>query len=140
MQVLAHQYKVDLVPGPWTVAEAVLLYNQAVYLASDGSVIGSYRKINLWETEKGAITPGPAVSVFPSRFGKVGLIICWDLAFPAMFAPMVAQGVELIVSPTYWSFPPPRATSVEDVREDEFLLIDSLCTARAFENNVLLAY
>ena len=139
MQIMAIKYNVDLVPGSWTVAENGLLYNQVVYINADGSVAGSYRKINLWETEKTAITPGAVTSVFPTRFGMVGLIVCWDIAFPALFSAMNTQGVELVISPTYWSFTR-NADEVKDVVDDEILLIDSLCTTRAFENNILFAY
>jgi predicted amidohydrolase len=138
-QALALKHTIDIVPGTWTVAEHGLLYNQAHYINADGSLAGTYRKINLWETEKPHITPGTLASVFPTRSGRVGLIICWDIAFPAMFAEMVAQGVELVISPTYWSFTKP-GNEVEEVVDDEILLIDSLCTTRAFENNILFAY
>jgi len=134
MQALAVKQAIDLVPGSWTVSDQGLLYNQAHYIDASGALLGAYRKVNLWETERAVITPGAAPSVFPTRFGNVGLIICWDISFPAMFAAMNAQGVELVISPTYWSFPRNAAQS------DDVLLIDSLCTTRAFENNVLFAY
>ncbi len=138
-QALAAKHAIDIVPGTWTMGEHGLLYNQAHYINADGSLAGTYRKIHLWETEKLRITPGTFASVFPTRFGMVGLIICWDISFPAMFAVMVAQGVELVIAPTYWSFTKP-AEVVDDVIDDEILLIDSLCTTRAFENNILFAY
>jgi len=138
-QGLAKKYGVDLVPGSWAVLDGPSLFNTAYYINADGTVAGSYRKIHLWETEKAAITPGNAVSVFPTQFGRVGLIICWDLSFPPLFTAMNAQGVELVISPTYWSFTVP-SKEVKSVKEDEILLIDSLCTARAFENNIVLVY
>ena len=57
-QGLAVKHGVDLVPGSWTVPDGSALYNTTYYINKDGSVAGSYRKINLWETEKTAITPG----------------------------------------------------------------------------------
>ncbi|MEO8068332.1 MAG: carbon-nitrogen hydrolase family protein [Flavobacteriales bacterium] len=138
-QQMAAKYAMDIVPGSWTVTDNGLLFNQAHYINSDGTLAGTYRKVNLWETEKVRITAGSSASVFPTRFGMTGLIICWDISFPAMFASMVAQGVQLVISPTYWSFTKPAET-VEDVIDDEVLLIDSLCTTRAFENNILFAY
>lgn len=138
-QGLAVKHGVDIVPGTWTVQEGHMLYNTAHYINKDGSIAGTYRKINLWETEKAAITPGVAVSVFPTAYGMVGLIICWDIAFPLLFAEMKALGVQLVISPTYWSFTRP-VNKVDTVVDDEVLLIDSLCTTRAFENTILLAY
>lgn len=138
MQALAAKYAVDLVPGTWTVAENGVLYNQAHYIAADGTLLGVYRKINLWETEKLVLAPGAVPVVFNTRFGRVGLTICWDISFPLLFAAMNAQGVQMVISPTYWSFP----DGVEKKKEveDEITLIDSLCVTRAFENNIIFAY
>lgn len=139
MQALAVRHAVDLVPGTWTVADGGLLFNQAHYLNADGTLAGIYRKVNLWETERAQLTPGAAASVFPTRFGRVGMIVCWDLSFPAMFAAMAAQGAQLVVAPSFWSFPP-KALNSDALLDDEILLIDALCTSRAFENNILFAY
>lgn len=139
MQALAVKHAVDLVPGTWTVAENGLLYNQAHYIAADGTLLGSYRKVNLWETEKAMLSPGAGASVFPTRFGPVGLTVCWDIAFPELFAAMNALGAQFVISPTYWSFPRTSLRS-EDKLNDEILLIDSLCVTRAFENNILFVY
>jgi predicted amidohydrolase len=138
-QALALKYAVDLVPGTWTVQLGHARYNTAYYINKDGSVAGSYHKINLWDTEKLTMTPGARVSVFPTAHGLVGLIVCWDISFPLLFADMAALGVGLVVSPTFWSFTR-RAEEEEEVVDEEILLIDSLCTTRAFENNIVFAY
>lgn len=138
-RALAVKHEVDLVPGTWVVPEGAALYNTAHYINKDGSIAGTYRKINLWETERAALTPGSSVSVFPTAHGLVGMIICWDISFPALFTEMTAQGAELVICPTYWSFTRP-APEVEDVVDDEILLIDSLCTTRAFESDIVFAY
>lgn len=138
-QALASTYAMDLVPGTWAVSDGTGVYNTAYYINADGTVAGSYRKINLWETEKASIMPGNAVSVFPTALGRVGLTICWDLSFPPLFTAMNEQLAELVISPSYWSFTTPPE-GVRDVMADEVLLIDSLCTARAFENNIVLIY
>ncbi len=138
-QQLALKYAVDLVPGSWTVQEGAAFFNTAYYINSDGSVAGMYRKINLWESERALVSPGAAASVFPTSHGVVGLAVCWDLAFPALFQQLKAQGAELVVVPAYWSFPVP-APQVDAVEDAGIALIDSLCTARAFENKVVIAY
>ncbi len=138
-QGLAVKYQVDLVPGTWITTDTVGAYNTAYYINKDGSIAGHYHKVNLWETERLHITPGNRVSVFPTAHGMVGLIICWDISFPLLFAEMAELGAEMVISPTYWSFTKP-ADEVGEVVNDEILLIDSLCTARAFENNIIFAY
>ncbi|MEO8122508.1 MAG: carbon-nitrogen hydrolase family protein [Burkholderiales bacterium] len=136
-QGLAVKYGVDLVPGTWSVSDGVAAYNTAYYINKDGSVGGVYRKINLWDSERALVTPGTAVSVFRTRHGVVGLAICWDLSFPALFQEAKALGAELVVVPAYWAFGAQGAPT-EQMKGTE--LIDALCTARAFENDLLIAY
>jgi predicted amidohydrolase len=138
-QSLAIKYGVDIVPGSWTVQEGVSLFNTTHYINKDGSLAGIYRKVNLWETERAMITPGAVASVFPTAYGLVGLTVCWDIAFPLLFSEMSRQGAELVISPTYWSLTR-EAEYRKSVAKDEILLIDSLCTARAFENDMVFAY
>ncbi|MCC5822476.1 MAG: carbon-nitrogen hydrolase family protein [Phycisphaerales bacterium] len=138
-QSLALKYGIDIVPGSWTVQEGASLFNASYYINRDGSVAGMYRKINLWETERAIITPGALASVFPTAYGLMGLTMCWDIAFPLLFAEMSRQGAELVISPTLWSLSR-EAELRKSVAKDEILLIDSLCTARAFENDMVFVY
>jgi predicted amidohydrolase len=77
--------------------------------------------------------------VFPTAHGLVGLTICWDIAFPAMFTEMSRLGAELVVSPTYWSRSR-RAEMSRAAARDEIDLIDALCVARSFESDIVFAY
>ncbi len=138
-QSLAIKYGVDLVPGTWTTTSGAVKFNTAYYINFDGTVAGYYNKINLWQTEKAIMAPGTHVSVFPTRFGNVGLTICWDLSFPMLYSDMAKKGAQLIISPSYWSFTL-KAKKLEKAANDEIELIDSLCLIRAFENNVAIAY
>jgi predicted amidohydrolase len=138
-QQLAVRHQVDLMPGSWTVGDGAALYNTAHYISKDGSLAGVYHKINLWETEKAQIMPGAGVSVFPTAHGRVGMVICWDLSFPALFAQIKSQGAALVIVPAYWSFSRPAA-SAHQVVDDEIALIDALCTARAVDHQIALAY
>ncbi|MFI4882608.1 MAG: carbon-nitrogen hydrolase family protein [Phycisphaerales bacterium JB064] len=136
---MAQRHGVDIVPGSWSVPDAGGLYNTAYYINADGSLAGYYSKANLWATEFGVITPGPGPVVVPTAHGLVGLTVCWDIAYPGMFQAMAAMGAELVVSPTYWSLPRGKETGRAEKRE-ELDLIDSLCVARAFEADLVLAY
>lgn len=136
---LAVKHRVDPVPGSWVVRNGAAFYNGAIYINSDGTVAGSYSKISLWPTEQASLQPGTAISVFPTAHGVVALAICWDLAFPALFAQMKAQSAQLVLAPSYWSFTRP-APDVAPVVGGEIDLIDSLCLTRAFENNLAIAY
>jgi predicted amidohydrolase len=79
-----------------------LVYNVAVLLAPDGSLAGKYRKTCLprGEIEKG-VTPGSAYPVFQTRFGKVGLMVCYDGFFPEVARRLTMNGAEVIAWPVW---------------------------------------
>jgi predicted amidohydrolase len=43
--------------------------------------------------------------VFDTPIGKVGLLICWDLAFPEAFRELIANGAEVVIIPTFCMCP-----------------------------------
>ena len=136
-QALAKENEVDLVPGSWTEADGDSWYNTAYYIDKFGAVKGKYRKINPWLSEREKIQPGKEVAVFETRFGKVGLAICYDLVVPEIFREMALKDVELVVCPSWWENE--NAKPVE-WKSDEATIVDSLCIARAFENNLIIVY
>ena len=56
-------------------------YNIAA-VVSRGELLGIYRKIHVYDIEKKWSSQGSAYPVFDTPFGKLGLMICWDAAFP----------------------------------------------------------
>lgn len=81
------------------------LLNVAYFIDSKGDILGKYVKKNLWGSiERLHLTssshdPHP---VFDTPFGKVGMLVCWDLAFPEAFREMISQGAKLFIIPTFW--------------------------------------
>jgi len=92
-QRLASTYNIDIVPGSIIEGDTTGLYNTTYYIDRNGEIRGRYRKVNLWLPERSYVNPGRDIAVFDTRFGRVGLIICWDLMFPEMFRAMVKEGV-----------------------------------------------
>ena len=93
-----------------------LVYNVAVLLGPDGEMAGKYRKTCLprSEVEKG-VTPGTEYPVFDTRFGKVGLMVCYDGFFPEVARRLTMNGAEVIAWPV-WGCNPllARARAVEN--------------------------
>lgn len=113
------------VPGPTTECmqqlakevEAVLIlplfekdsqgvgFNTAAVLDADGRFVGKYRKIHvpqipLWE-EKAYFQPGDlGFPIFDTRFGRVGVQICWDNFFPEGSRILALKGAQVIFAPT----------------------------------------
>lgn len=79
-----------------------LVYNTAVLLGPDGKLLGQYRKVCLphGEVEKG-VAPGADYPVFATKFGKVGLMVCYDGFYPEVARALVANGAEVIAWPVW---------------------------------------
>jgi predicted amidohydrolase len=101
--------------------DGALIYNTAVLLGPDGRLVGKYRKTTLSTVEiEDGLTPGHDYPVFETRFGKLGLMVCYDAFFPDAARHLSENGAEVIAWPVY-SYTPPL-----------------LASARAFENQVYL--
>jgi predicted amidohydrolase len=79
-----------------------LVYNTAVLLSPAGQLLGKYRKVCLphGEVEKG-VAPGTDYPVFQTKFGKVGLMICYDGFYPEVARALTANGAEVIAWPVW---------------------------------------
>ena len=79
-----------------------LIYNTAVLIAPDGSVAGKYRKIALPRNEiVSGVAPGSDYPVFDTRFGRVGMMICYDGFFPEVARELSNRGAEVIAWPVW---------------------------------------
>jgi predicted amidohydrolase len=97
-----------------------LIYNVAVLIGPDGKVVGKYRKVCLPRSEvEVGIAPGSDYPVFDTRFGKVGLMVCYDGFFPEVARRLAGNGAEVIAWPVWGCNP-------------------LLAQARACENHVYL--
>ncbi len=138
-QELAAKYAIDIVPGSIIEGNETGLYNTAYYIDHSGAILGRYRKVNLWLPERSYIDPGQHAVVCSTRFGKIGLAICWDLAFPELFRAMVEEGAEIVLCPSYWCYED-AGIGMQYDPNSEITFVDALCTARAFEQEIILVY
>ena len=96
------------------------IYNVAVLIAPDGKVAGKYRKVALPRAEiEGGVAPGHEYPVFDTRFGKLGMMVCYDGFFPEVARQLTFNGAEVIAFPVWGCNP-------------------LLAAARACENHVYL--
>jgi len=80
-------------------------HNTAVVYGADGRLAGTYRKMHIPDDplyyEKFYFTPGDlGFRSFPTRFGRVGVCICWDQWFPEAARLVALTGAEMIFYPT----------------------------------------
>src|SRR6185437_8040419 len=77
-----------------------LVYNTAALIGPDGRLVGKYRKVTLPRGEvEGGIQPGNEYPVFETRFGKVGMMVCYDGFFPEVARQLTFNGAEIIAWP-----------------------------------------
>ena len=82
-----------------------VLYNSVAVIDADGEILGVYRKNHIpddhYYQEKFYFTPGnTGFPVWDTRFGKVGVGICWDQWFPETARCLVLNGAEMLLYPT----------------------------------------
>ena len=100
--------------------EGTTLYNTSVLIGRDGALVGKYRKVCLPREEiDGGLTPGKTYPVFDTDFGRVGMMICWDLHYPEVARELAARGAEVILMPIWGGN-------------------ETLARARAIENQIYL--
>jgi len=138
-QNLAKKYGIDIIPGSFAEQEKSRYYNTTYYIDCKGKIKSRYRKINLWHTEKDYLDPGHEVKVFNTRFGKVGIMICWDMIFPEMFRKMIKKGANIIFCPSYWGYEDAGIGLLYNKNSD-IELINSVCVGRAFENEIIFVF
>lgn len=79
-----------------------VIYNVAVLIGPDGRVIGKYRKVCLPHAEiEAGVMPGSEYPVFDTKFGKVGLMVCYDGFFPEVARELTKRGAEVIAWPVW---------------------------------------
>lgn len=81
------------------------VYNSVAVIDADGTILGIYRKSHIpddhYYQEKFYFTPGnTGFKVWNTKFGKIGIGICWDQWFPEAARCMALMGAELLLYPT----------------------------------------
>jgi len=96
---LARKHNLYIVPG-LVERDGPLIYNVAVLIGPDGKIAGKYRKVCLPRSEiESGVTPGHDYPVFDTRFGKVGMMVCYDGFFPEVARELSNRGAEVIAWP-----------------------------------------
>ena len=101
MSKKAREYGMYIVSGLYSWSGDTLK-NVAVLYDRNGKMQGVYEKVQLpdSETELGAV-PGTDFPVFETDFGKIGILICWDIAFPEISRILAINGAEILFCPIW---------------------------------------
>ena len=124
---LANEHDLYIVAGI-VEREGAVVYNTSVLVGPDGQLVGKYRKVCLPREEiEGGVTPGATYPVFDTRFGKVGMMICWDVHFPEVARELANNGAEIIAMPIWGGNP--RLAAARAI-ENQIYLVSSTYNAR----------
>jgi len=130
-RALAAEHRLVIVGGFCERGAGGRLFNSAAVVDGSGTR-AVYRKAHLWDKEKLVFTPGdeppPVVDL---GFGRVGVMICYDLEFPEWVRLPALAGADLVAAPVNW----PAAAHPEGERPAEVIKAQ----AAAATNGVFVA-
>ena len=94
-----------VIPVSFYEKDVNVLYNSVAVIDADGTVLGVYRKTHIpddhFYQEKFYFTPGnTGFKVWKTKYGTIGVGICWDQWFPETARAMAVKGAELLFYPT----------------------------------------
>ncbi len=118
---LAAQHRMSLALG--SIHERIAdnperVHNTSVLIGEDGAIVDHYRKINLFGVdlpglsvrESDTIVAGTAPPpVVDSAIGRLGLTVCFDLRFPALYQGLRQGGAQIVFVPSNFTVPTGRS-------------------------------
>jgi len=104
-QQFAKKHRVVVVASLFEKRSAGLYHNTAVIIDADGKLLGIYRKMHIPDDpgyyEKFYFTPGDTgFRAWQTKYGKIGVLICWDQWYPEGARLTALQGAEILFYPT----------------------------------------
>jgi N-carbamoylputrescine amidase len=114
-QKIAKKYGVVIVASLFEKRASGLYHNTAVIIDADGKLLGIYRKMHIPDDplfyEKFYFTPGDTgFKAWDTKFGKIGVLICWDQWYPEGARLTAMQGAEILFYPTAIGWHPSEKT------------------------------
>lgn len=108
LQQCARENGVYLVAGSMPESDAENLYNTSFVFNPHGEMIAKHRKMHLFDIEisgrqvfkeSDTLSAGNAVTVFDTPFGKMGLLLCFDIRFPELSRLTALKGAQCLIIP-----------------------------------------
>ncbi|WP_326595792.1 carbon-nitrogen hydrolase family protein [Streptomyces sp. NBC_01803] len=110
-------------------------YNSVVCVSGDG-VLGNHRKVHQPLSEDASYASGDRFHAFATPVGRIGMMICYDKAFPESARALALDGAEIGVCVSAW--PGARTQPSADLAEDRWKRrFDLFDRARALENQMV---
>jgi len=104
----ARRHAVTILLGSQLIREGGVIFNRSFLLDSSGEIVARYDKLHMFDIELSngesyreseAIAPGDKAVLVDTSLGKLGLTICYDLRFAALYRALAKAGAEIITIP-----------------------------------------
>jgi predicted amidohydrolase len=103
------------------------IHDSAILISPSGKLRGTYRKVHLWDQERKFFVHGYNFPTFQTKFGKIGIGICYDIEFPEAARALAMNGAKLLF------FPSAEMSPMENH-------VDAYAKSRAAENCCFVAF
>jgi N-carbamoylputrescine amidase len=118
-----------------------LYHNTAAIIDADGRYLGKYRKMHIPDDpqyyEKFYFTPGDlGFRVWDTRFGRIGVLVCWDQWYPEAARLTALQGAEILFYPTAIGWLPPEKAEYGERQQQAW---ETIQRSHAIANGVFVA-
>ena len=117
-----------------------IIYNTTPVISPEEGLIGVYRKVHLFKTEKPYVIPGKELPVFETRYGPIGIAICSDFyCFPESVRTYALKGARLIALVTAVMVTIRDLGGNITIYEGALELVPEIIKVRAYENHIYIA-
>ncbi len=152
MQKLAAELSIVIIVPMFEKRAAGVYHNSAAVVDADGSLLGVYRKMHIPDDplyyEKYYFTPGEVYQhgerqgqtagfrTFDTRYGRIGVLICWDQWYPEAARITALMGAQVIFYPTAIGWHPKEKDEWANAQADAWQTIQR---SHAIANGVYIA-
>jgi len=140
-QRLARERGVVVVASLFERRASGLYHNSAAVIDADGTLLGVYRKMHIPDDplyyEKFYFTPGDTgFRSWKTRFGRIGVLICWDQWYPEAARLTALHGAEILLYPTAIGWHPREKARLGKMQHDSW---ETIQRAHAIANGCFVA-
>lgn len=141
LSALAKELDMVIVASLFERRAAGLYHNTVVVLDADGTDLGIYRKMHIPDDpryyEKFYFTPGDlGFKNFDTKYGRIGVLICWDQWFPEAARLTAMQGANVLFYPTAIGWHPSEKEQYGDEQWNKWQTVQR---GHAVANNIFVA-
>jgi N-carbamoylputrescine amidase len=138
---VAQREKIVIIASLFERRDAGVYHNTSAVIDADGALLGTYRKMHIPDDplyyEKYYFTPGDqGYRSFDTRFGRIGVLVCWDQWYPEAARLTTLQGAKILFYPTAIGWHPEEKTQHGSKQHDAWKTVQR---AHAIANGVYVA-